>query len=177
MEEQLRTLIVDIVRSCQSTVAHNWELGNVSSADTRVSAQRASQDVYVTHVVEHETSESSTAIASNSNLDEFVKAPELADGGILPASAISHCQDDDLPQTSKTGYESLFDQNCQCPCHEASGLSSTLGGRLSLRLGVCTYTNFLSQAVSARAALPTISTLNFRIFMTPLNSSPNETVI
>ena len=177
IEEELRTLFVDIVRNCQSTVAHNWERMNVPSASTRISAQPAPRETVVIHAMGNGSNESSRAGADNCGLDSSVNPPDLDDGGIdgvilsIPVSpdlndgamsarpvkpSFDNNQGNNLAQISEFGYTGIL-EDCQCPCHHTSGLSSTLGGTNPIQLGVCTYTNLLLQTACATIVLPTIS--------------------
>ncbi len=176
IEEQLRTLIVDIVRNCQLAVAHDWELMNSPSASMTVAARPASQETYVAHAVRNGDCEDSRAGASSHELTNFVKPPGLDDGTVLPVPVTpdyGNDQGDSLASISEWGYGNPFDP-CECSCHGNGGLSSTLGSMLPMRLGVCAYTDSWSQTLSARDVLLTTSMLDSRNSMIP---SWNETAV
>ncbi len=154
IEEQLRTLLVDIVRNCQSTVAHNFDLMNGQPGNTRAPAQPSFQDTRVAHAADSESSERASGSGEGTGdpgPNFFVEPPHLDE----EVPSMSHCAQklgSNLDQASDSGYGSLLSP-CQCSCHFASGLSSTLYGRIHIRLGLRIYTDFLLQMAAARVVV------------------------
>ncbi|KAL9069045.1 MAG: hypothetical protein Q9161_005803 [Pseudevernia consocians] len=93
IEEQLRALLVDIVRNCQSTVAQNFELMNRPSEGTRALAQHPSQETYVAHTAGSESREragSSGAGTRSPGPNFFVEPPHLDEEIVASLPATSH---------------------------------------------------------------------------------------
>lgn len=134
IQEQLRTILVDIVRNCQATVAQNFELLGSQSATTRVPRQASSYETNLPQIVEEESSERE----EGSGVDTrgpifFVEPPHLNEEMITSvpvASAYPPNQDSTLARTSDSGYASQSNF-CGCWCHFTSELSSTLYGRFN----------------------------------------------
>ena len=136
IQEQLRTILVDIVRSCQATVAQNFELLSNQSATTRVPRQASSYETNLPQIVEEESSEREEG--SGEGVDTrgpnfFVEPPHLNEEMITSVPVASNCppnQDSTLARTSDSGYASQSNF-CGCLCHFTNGLSSTLYGRFN----------------------------------------------
>ena len=125
--EEIRTLVVDIVRSCQLTTAHNWELMTGSSFSTATLPQGESQRTNVVPEAEDESHESSEASTSKPERINIVNPPALYDGPMIPAPLTpKHGEDNSNPvQIPRMNLERLFDP-CQCSCHDSFGLNSVL---------------------------------------------------
>ena len=147
IEEQLRALLVDIVRNCQSTVAQNFELMNRPSEGTRALAQHPSQETYVAHTAGSESREragSSGAGTRSPGPNFFVEPPHLDEEVVASLPATSHRAEnkgENLAQASDSGYGTLFSP-CQCPCHLTNGLSSTLYGNFHIHSATRTHSDF-----------------------------------
>ncbi len=133
IREELRTLIANIVRNCQSTVDHNFELMNTSSGNMRAPQQSSTQEMYIAQAAETESYEGANGSGegtSNPEPDFSVEPSHLGEGFITSAPATSHCrrkQGADLAPASNSGSENPFN-TCKCLCHSATGLNSTLHG-------------------------------------------------
>ena len=133
IEERLRTLVVDIVRNCQATVAQNFERLSNQSATTRVPRQVSSRETNLPQVAGEGSSggqESTGGVADTRGPNFFVEPPHLNEEMITSVPVASNYppnQDPTLARTSDSGYGSLSN-SCGCACHSTSGLSSTLNG-------------------------------------------------
>lgn len=159
IEEQMRTLLVDIVRNCQSTVANNFERLNTSSGSIRAAVQPLIRDTYVAHAAAGQSSErvnGSREDSSNAGpaLDE--EPYRLNEELIARTPATSHCAAANIDQGSDSGYGNLFSP-CECPCHLSNGLNSTLPGKLCIQSDVCINIDFLLQ--TAYASIVVLTTL------------------
>ena len=129
--EEMRTLVVNIVRNCQVASAHNWELRTGSSISTVTLPQAASQRTNAAPETEDEYHESSKARTSKSERSNFVKFPGLDNDTVLPGPENPGHDEDHSSnpvQITNLDLESLFEP-CRCSCHHSFGLNSTLGSR------------------------------------------------
>lgn len=133
IEERVRTMVVDIVRTCQSTVARNFHLtiAPTSQAHDRITSSPQASSSYenATHTYEEPIHDSAYAIAGNS-LD-FFREPSLLTGeasASLPIAMYNHSNSiNSQSQSQDSGYGTLTD-TCDCLCHRHSTLStSTIG--------------------------------------------------
>ena len=138
IEERLRTLVVDIVRNCQATVAQNFERLSNQSATTRVPRQVSSHETNVPQVVGEGSSggeEGRGRVADTPGPNFFVEPPHLNEEMITSVPVASNylaSQDTNLARTSDSGYGS-HSSSCGCLCHFTNGLGSTLYGICNLK--------------------------------------------
>ncbi|KAL9134542.1 MAG: hypothetical protein Q9175_004270 [Cornicularia normoerica] len=136
IEERVRAMVVDIVRTCQSTVARNFHLtiAPTSLANDRVhsSSQAIASNVITTHTHEEPALISTDGTAGNS-LDFFrepsflnAKASASLPGPMYKQSSTTADQNPSLD----SGYASL-PYFCDCSCHDYSIASNTANGETS----------------------------------------------
>ena len=136
IEEHVRTMVVDIVRSCQSTVARNFHLtvSPTSSASDRMQPSFQSitpaENGGDTRVGSAPLSRHDTA---DNPLDSFCEPPHLSAEASAsspgPKSRATGSQD----PNSATGYSSL-PHSCGCSCHDYSNYLNTVDSK---RISLC----------------------------------------
>ena len=132
IEERLRTLVVNIVRNCQATVAQNFELLNNRPTIAGVPRQTSSNE-NLPQVAEEESSgreEGTGGGADTHGPNLFVEPPHLNGDIVTSVPVVSNyltCQNKHLARISDSGY-GLHSNSCGCSCHFTSGLDSTLYG-------------------------------------------------
>lgn len=148
IEERVRAMVVDIVRTCQSTVARNFHLtiSPTSSANDRMrlssqeSAYQASssQVIASTGTPEHRLPESAQ-MAVNDTADsslDFLRAPlplNAGNGASLPVPALDWSSvTGQQGESMDSGYGNLSD-NCDCSCHGYSNAWNTANGEKPLQ--------------------------------------------
>ena len=131
IEERVRAMIVDIVRTCQSTVARNFNLviAPTSSADDRT--QSHSQTVTLAEVGVHtreEPARSHRNGTADDPLDLYREPPHLdaeASATIpYPVSMGTGSQN----HSSDSGYSSI-PHSCACSCHNDSNTENVANGK------------------------------------------------
>ena len=136
IEERVRAMVVDIVRTSQSTVARNYNLmiAPTSSADDRT--QPVSSTLILAEIGVH-TREEPARLSRNDTADDpldlYREPPHLnseASATTLgPVSSVTATQN----LSSDSGYSSI-PNTCACFCHDYSNTGNTANGmRLSKR--------------------------------------------
>ena len=133
IEERVRAMMVDIVRTCQSTVARSFHLtiaptSSVQDRAPSTTQATASNDIN-TNSQEEPLQDSAYAIGSNS-LDFFRETSLLTSeaGASFPITMYNHSNSiNSQRQSQDSGYETP-PRNCDCHCHDDSAIGNpTLG--------------------------------------------------
>ena len=129
-------MVIDVVRTCQSTVARNFDLmiAPTSSADDRT--QPHSPTVTLTEIGIH-TREESARLSMNDTADEsldlYHEPPHLnaeaSATNLGPVSSVTGTQ----VSSSDSGYSSI-PNSCACFCHGYSNTGNTANGK---KLSTC----------------------------------------
>ena len=132
IEERVRAMVVDVVRTAQSTIARNFRhtIAPISQAHDRIpsSPQESSLNENTTHIHEEPIQSPAYGIAGNS-LDSFRVPSLLTDEASAslpttiydPSDSITH-----QSQSQDSGYGTLNDP-CNCLCHYPSTWDTTMG--------------------------------------------------
>ncbi|CAF9941891.1 hypothetical protein IMSHALPRED_003086 [Imshaugia aleurites] len=137
IEERVRAMVVDIVRTCQSTVARNFRLtiAPSSSAGDRLQSSQAIASVEDATHTREEPDQTSVDGTAEDSLD-FLREPSLFNAEAsesLPDLIYNH---NDVSghesQSSDSGYGSLS-KHCDCSCHDYSSAWNTANGELFSR--------------------------------------------
>ena len=130
IEERVRAMVVDIVRTCQSTVARNYHLtiSKTSSAKNRMrssSPATAAAETTVPTIVE--PAQEAVNDATGNSLDFFREPPHLnaEASASVPGPVYNHTDFTEYQNpSSDSGYGSL-QERCGCFCHDYSNAWNT----------------------------------------------------
>ena len=130
----MRAMVVDIVRTCQSTVARNFRLtiAPTSSVHDRIppSFQASSSNENTAHT--HEEPAHGLAYGTEGSSSDFFREPSLLTGeasASLPTPMYDHSSSINAQsQSHDSGYGTLPD-NCDCHCHHDSTIWNTTFGK------------------------------------------------
>ena len=130
IEERVRAMVVDIVRTCQSTVARNFRLSiaPVSSAGDQLQPSQAIASVEDGTHTREDPDQTSVDGTAGDSLD-FLREPSLLNAeasASLPGRMYSHNYvTGRQSQSSDSGYGSLS-KPCDCSCHDFSDAWNTV---------------------------------------------------
>lgn len=137
IEERVRAMVVDIVRTCQSTVARNFHI-TVRPASTAEDQMQSSSQVIsspeITTPRQRESAQPSIETPVANSLDFFREPPHLnmEAGTLFPELTYDYSSVTlGRNHNSDSGYSSL-PNSCQCSCHECSNTWNTANGESSL---------------------------------------------
>lgn len=133
IEERVRTMVVDIVRTCQSTVARNFHLMVAPALSANVRMQSSTQTAATTEVAGQTYEGSVDPLMDETrrdSLNSFREPPHLnleasasALGSIYNYSSIAGSWN----QSSDSGYPSIS-FSCSCSCHQSNNIGNTTNG-------------------------------------------------
>ena len=127
IEERARATVVDIVRTCQSTVAHNFSLMIAPTSSAGDQTQPNPQTVAPVESSSHTREEPPQLPRANSEdnpLDIYREPPHLSvEAGTTLPDSVSNVTGSQNPSLD-SGYSSL-PSSCTCSCHNYSNTSNT----------------------------------------------------
>lgn len=131
IEERVRAMVVDIVRTCQSTVARNFHLmvaPNLSADDQTAPSTQPTASAEAAIQPQEDAAQAFLDDSGRKSLDFFREPPHLnAEAGFSfsgPISSVGGSQD----PNSDSGYSSL-PCSCSCSCHDYSNTWNTANGK------------------------------------------------
>lgn len=121
IEDNLRTLVVDIVRRCQSTVEENFRVIREPKVDTGSNSQpSASQNISLTQPRDNAFSNEGQVSASVTDMTHFFHEPPHMgmEASISNNDFLGPPNNPECPQNEyvDSGYGSTLD-SCHCGCH------------------------------------------------------------
>ena len=134
IEDRVRSLVVDIVRTCQSTVARNFHLMVAPASSANDQTQPSTQTTVSTEAGEKKHEESTHANVDDiggSSLDFYREPPHLdaeASASSLGSMYNYSSVAGNYNQSSDSGYGSL-PNSCSCSCHDYSNAWNTTHGK------------------------------------------------
>lgn len=131
IEERVRAMVVDVVRTCQSTVARNFYLMVAPASSTHDRTQPSTQTTASTEAAAQSQEESTQAYLDDTGETSssfFREPPHLnAEAGSSFPGPISSIGGSQNPY-SDSGYSSL-PCSCSCSCHDYSNTWNTANGK------------------------------------------------
>lgn len=130
IEERVRAMVVDIVRTCQSTVARSFPLtitpnSLVQDRGTSTTQASASNDITA---YSQEGPVHGSAYGTAGNFLDFFREPSLLTGEASASLPTPMYDINPQSQSQDSGYGTLPDE-CDCHCHHDSTIGNTASSK------------------------------------------------